>query len=775
MKVKIMRWIGCNTPSLESNKGREKMRREIIGIVCAMVLVASLVLVIAGPMATPALAASSGPNSGSTATDDGSIGAVTWSNPANALTQDDNYATATLSKATPTSHYLKVTNFGFAIPSGATIKGILVEIDRYASTGSGGTRITDNSIKLVKGGTISGDNKASASPWSDSDTNTYVSYGGPPDLWGLTWSPADINGPGFGVAISAKKDDSNNTRTAYVDHIRITVYYSSPPTDITLSNTSVAENEPANTVVGNFSTTDPDPGDTFIYTLVSGEGDEDNDSFNILDDSLRTSESFDYETKNSYSIRVRSTDQDELWVEKQFTITVTNVNEAPVADPQSGLVVDTCSTLTITLTGSDPDNDPLTYVISTLPLYGDLYDGTGTGGHLIAANELPYTVTDENHKVTYKPSVTYNCSDSFDFRVNDGELDSEEATISITVSGCDDGDPCTIDACMDGQCVQTPMNCDYQDGWYEDGSPYTACNGTSVCTYQDIVYLDYECVDGECVPTATDWRTNLISCESCDELDYYTDWQYYCVGNSIWRTRDFHDFHCLNGTCQEDITTESEWVQDCDDGDPNTTDTCQDGQCVHTPMSPVNPTVTTQAATGITTNSATLHMSYTVGNHTSVEVRFAYKKSTDAAWSYTDWVTKTADGTHAEVLTGLKSNAKYDFKAEIKHNEPIEGTTLQFTTKRSSGSESGAGAGCFIATAAYGTPTAEQIDVLREFRDVVLLKSTVGSEFVALYYRLSPPIADFIVGHEVVRTLVRELLIDPVVRAVEATGDIWRN
>ena len=82
---------------------------------------------------------------------------------------------------------------------------------------------------------------------------------------------------------------------------------------------------------------------------------------------------------------------------------------------------------------------------------------------------------------------------------------------------------------------------------------------------------------------------------------------------------------------------------------------------------------------------------------------------------------------------------------------------------------------CFIATAAYGTPTAEQIDVLREFRDVVLLKSTVGSQFVALYYRFSPPIADFIARSDLLRTLVRELLVDPIVWIVEATGDMCRN
>jgi uncharacterized repeat protein (TIGR02543 family) len=88
---------------------------------------------------------------------------------------------------------------------------------------------------------------------------------------------------------------------------------------------------------------------------------------------------------------------------------------------------------------------------------------------------------------------------------------------------------------------------------------------------------------------------------------------------------------------------------------------------------------------------------------------------------------------------------------------------------------SNGGGVCFIATAAYGSPTAEQLDVLREFRDGVLLESVAGSQFVDLYYRLSPPIADFISGSSFLRTLVRELLVDPVVWAVGAIGNIWRN
>jgi hypothetical protein len=57
----------------------------------------------------------------------------------------------------------------------------------------------------------------------------------------------------------------------------------------------------------------------------------------------------------------------------------------------------------------------------------------------------------------------------------------------------------------------------------------------------------------------------------------------------------------------------------------------------------------------------------------------------------------------------------------------------------------------------------------------VLLESTAGSKFVALYYKLSPPIADFISGSSFLRTLVRVLLVDPVVWMVEATGGIWRT
>jgi hypothetical protein len=99
------------------------------------------------------------------------------------------------------------------------------------------------------------------------------------------------------------------------------------PSDIALSASVVIENLAINTVVGTLSTTDSDVGDTFVYTLVSGTGSTDNASFNISATALRTSAIFDYETKSSYSIRIRSTDHLGAYYEEAFTITITNVAE----------------------------------------------------------------------------------------------------------------------------------------------------------------------------------------------------------------------------------------------------------------------------------------------------------------------------------------------------------------------------------------------------------------------------------------------------------------
>ena len=74
--------------------------------------------------------------------------------------------------------------------------------------------------------------------------------------------------------------------------------------------------------------------------------------------------------------------------------------------------------------------------------------------------------------------------------------------------------------------------------------------------------------------------------------------------------------------------------------------------------------------------------------------------------------------------------------------------------------------GCFIATAAYGTPMDERIDVLRDFRDTHLVTNPAGRALVDFYYQHSPPIAAFIAKRDWLRAIVRAALL-PVVFSVE--------
>ena len=77
---------------------------------------------------------------------------------------------------------------------------------------------------------------------------------------------------------------------------------------------------------------------------------------------------------------------------------------------------------------------------------------------------------------------------------------------------------------------------------------------------------------------------------------------------------------------------------------------------------------------------------------------------------------------------------------------------------------------CFIATAAYGTPMAEEIQILRDFRDECLLTNPLGKTFVESYYRVSPPIAEFITEHPSLKPIVRAGLLPVVAMSAAAVN-----
>ena len=145
----------------------------------------------------------------------------TWNIPGNASSSDNSYSsfnniTGPIGAYT---NYLVATNFGFNIPIGVSMSGIIVEIERSDPN----FRTADYSVRIVKGGTIGTTEKATGSSYPSSDS--YQSFGNAGDLWGESWTVADINSANFGVAVAAQRSATGGITAGRIDHIRITVFY----------------------------------------------------------------------------------------------------------------------------------------------------------------------------------------------------------------------------------------------------------------------------------------------------------------------------------------------------------------------------------------------------------------------------------------------------------------------------------------------------------------------------------------------------------------------
>ncbi len=121
------------------------------------------------------------------------------------------------------SQYLKLTNFGFAVPATANIEGIKVEVEgKSTSTLSESVKVYDIKAQLLKADVLTGNDKAAITAFTGSDTTK--TYGATDDLWGATLSPTDVNGATFGFIFQVK----SILGTANIDNIRITIYYTIP-------------------------------------------------------------------------------------------------------------------------------------------------------------------------------------------------------------------------------------------------------------------------------------------------------------------------------------------------------------------------------------------------------------------------------------------------------------------------------------------------------------------------------------------------------------------
>src|SRR5688572_9880842 len=151
-----------------------------------------------------------------------------FSNASSTLASDNNraVASATLFLLSGQTENLRAVNFGFSIPPTSIICGIQADVQKMADDINFllGSYVTDLSVRLLKNGTVTDSNAAKAALWSE--TEIYSTYGGSSNLWGTTWSVADINASNFGLSFSANINGIVGLLPeVLINHIRITVYY----------------------------------------------------------------------------------------------------------------------------------------------------------------------------------------------------------------------------------------------------------------------------------------------------------------------------------------------------------------------------------------------------------------------------------------------------------------------------------------------------------------------------------------------------------------------
>lgn len=232
------------------------------------------------------------------------------------------------------------------------------------------------------------------------------------------------------------------------------------PTDIVLSNSSINENNVLNATIGTLSTVTTDTGDIFTYSLACTAPAADDVSFSISGNSLLAGATFDFETKSSYAICIR-TDSLGRTYDENFTITINDVNENTTGSGGGG--------------GSDDDeeenDDPITGCMDPL-----------------AVNHNPAATTEGG--ICVYPAIYYGCTDTSannfddDAIINDGSCEYDVPVVGPNVSGCMDPGASNYDAAAtieDGSCayIDTPIVTDPPIGGGGGGAGPTGGGGGS--------------------------------------------------------------------------------------------------------------------------------------------------------------------------------------------------------------------------------------------------------------------------------------------------------
>ena len=225
----------------------------------------------------------------------------------------------------------------------------------FITTGSGGLRILDVSDprNIVSISTIDTPHYARAVTLSKDEQYAFVADGiatqvidirsvNAPKLIGQIYSSANaknvemsadgktlvVSGDEGIQFISMESSISFSTESDVVGTLM-----NSAPTSITATGTVIAENSAVGTVAGYLTAADVDTDDSVTFTLVQGEGDDDNSAFEISGNEIRVTKILDYEAQRDYTIRVRATDSAGAFKEERIQLAVTDVVETPTGTP----------------------------------------------------------------------------------------------------------------------------------------------------------------------------------------------------------------------------------------------------------------------------------------------------------------------------------------------------------------------------------------------------------------------------------------------------------
>ena len=202
--------------------------------------------------------------------------------------------------------------------------------------------------------------------------------------------------------------------------------YNEPPTDIVLSSSSIEETQLVGSVVGALTSADPDGSgfsgfaESFTYSLTSGTGDTDNSSFEVVADELRTKESFNFEIKDSYSVRVRTEDNMGVPYEKQFVVNISNINDTPTGE----VVID----------GSPRQNVALSANTSTI----QDEDGLGTFAYQWLRDGVPIQDVGSSTHMLTQDDVGSQISVRIDYLDNAGTAESLTSAQASAVMNVND-------------------------------------------------------------------------------------------------------------------------------------------------------------------------------------------------------------------------------------------------------------------------------------------------------------------------------------------------